>query len=370
MRNTYDALALFSGGLDSILAVKVVEAQGRTVKCLHFHSPFMGHPDRVAHWREVYGLDIEPVDIADAYVAMLTGKPKFGFGKTLNPCVDCKILFLRRARELMPAYGARCIISGEVLGQRPMSQRRDVLNSIRNEADVRDVLVRPLCALRLPPTAVEEAGVLDRERLHGLSGRGRQGQLRLAEEFGLTEIPTPAGGCKLAESASARRYWPVLRHASNPSADDFHLANAGRQYWAGPHWLIIGRNQADNALLESKVRPGDLVFKVRGFPGPLIVGRVFPGVPWSGDVVRDAAAFAASFSPKAVREGVDVPVRLVCDGVADELTVFPARETPLGWRETVWEEAYAERKALERLEREAAQSTDVEASMHMGQELE
>jgi hypothetical protein len=343
----YDAVALLSGGLDSILAAKVVMAQGVRVKCLHFVSPFFGKPHKLNHWGRVYGLDIDAVDVSREFAELLVEGPPHGYGKVLNPCVDCKILMLRLARELMDRYGASFIISGEVVGQRPMSQRRDALNIISRDAGVRDTLVRPLCAKRLAPTPAEEAGLVDRERLLNISGRGRKEQLRLAEEFGLEEIPTPAGGCMLAEVESARRYWPVLKHSPQPTAGDFALANTGRQFWSGPHWLVVGRDQRDNQRLEELVRPGDIVFKVQGFPGPLSLGRQFPGRPWSEEAVRDAAAFAASYSPKARKSGAETPVQVRCGGETGVVTVLPARQTPMDWQEPTWERAQEEKKEAE-----------------------
>lgn len=354
----YDGIALFSGGLDSILAARLLMDQGRSIKCLHFVSPFFGKPGRIRHWEKVYGLDIEAVDVGDEYAALLAAGPVYGYGSVLNPCVDCKILMMRRARDLMERYGARFIVSGEVLGQRPMSQRRDTLNVIRRDAGVRDLLLRPLCALRLEPTAVEESGLVDRERLLGISGRGRKDQLDLAARMGITDIPTPAGGCMLTEKENARRYWPLLTRLARPGAADFALANVGRQLWHGDWWLSVGRNQADNEAFASLARPGDLLFKVAGFPGPLALGHA--AAPhrssWTGDATLAAASLVASYSPKACRaaEAGDglVPVRVTPagnDGEARIVNVVPTRDTVFA--EPTWEDA---RLALQALHKTSA----------------
>jgi hypothetical protein len=344
---TYDAVALFSGGLDSILAVKVVEEQGRRVKCLHFLSPFFGKPHKIEHWSTIYGLDIVGVDVGEDFVRMLEN-PAHGYGRFLNPCIDCKILMAAKARELMDAYGARCIISGEVLGQRPMSQRRDALNIIRRDAQVKDVLVRPLSAKRLDPTQAEIDGVLDRERLLTLSGRGRKDQMGLARKYGLKEIPTPAGGCMLAEQESARRYKPLIDLANAEAPElraslkpaDFDLSNMGRQYWSGTHWLVIGRNKADNERLTAMAEPEDYLFKVRFFPGPISLGRPLAAAQvergWSEEALRTAAALAAWFSPKARAEGA-VRVLATRRGETQEFEVTPAQNGGGAWGETVWE---------------------------------
>ncbi len=347
MKNTYDAIALFSGGLDSILAAKVLEEQGLKVKCIHFVTPFFGKPEKLAKWRKTYALDIESVDISADFVQLLRKRPEHGFGKLLNPCVDCKILLMRKALELMETYGASCVVSGEVLGQRPMSQRRDTLNVIRRDSGLKDLLLRPLSAKLLEPSAAEKSGLVDRERLHKISGRGRKQQMELAAHFGITEIPTPAGGCMLAEQENASRYWMVLTRLEEPTADDFTLAHTGRQYWSeegrGDRWLCIGRNAGSNARLHELVRAEDYVFRLRDFAGPLAVGRHMGG--WDETTLRDAAAFVASYSPKAVQSAQDggevvVMWRQGPYGAAEkELTVTPARETALKWQEPLWEDA-------------------------------
>lgn len=353
------AVALFSGGLDSILAAKLIAEQNVSVLCLHFHSPFFGKPGAVRYWERLYNLHIRPVDIGEDFTRMLVERPRHGFGSVLNPCVDCKILMLRHAKAVMEELGACCIISGEVLGQRPMSQRRDTLNVIRRDAGVREFLLRPLSALHLDPTEAELAGVIDRGRLLKISGRGRKDQLALAERFQLKEIPTPAGGCRLAEQENARSYWPVLKHMPGPAASDFTLANTGRQYWHTPeltggdagepaYWLTIGRNQDDNTALMALARERDLLFKTRDFPGPIALGR-FSGQEWPAEVVNAAASFTASYSNKAVRHsdtnGKPVFVR-VHSGSLDApgflMEVAPNRNPVFSWREYPWEGAREE----------------------------
>lgn len=346
MNKPYDALSLFSAGLDSLLAAKVLEAQGLRVKCLHFVTPFFGHPGKVKGWRETYGLDIDIVNIGDEYVELMKSGPKYGFGKFFNPCVDCKIIMLQHTRKLLAKYGAKFIATGEVIGQRPMSQRRDAMNSVRNESQTDGLLLRPLCAKNLDPTPMEESGLVDREQLYGIYGRGRKDQMRLAEEFGITDIPTPAGGCRLTESASACRYAPVFEHHPNPTAKDFYLSNVGRQYWAGTHWLSIGRDKNSNEMIRRNIMDTDLVFDVEGYPGPLALGRQITG-DWSEEAVKDAAAFMASFSPKARRAEVPVKV-LVRKGDSEHtVTIMPSRETALGWHERTWKDAIPTRNAMD-----------------------
>lgn len=361
------AIALFSGGLDSILAAKLIQEQGLEVACLHFVSPFFGKARKIDYWREQYGLDIRPLDISENFAQLMANRPKYGFGSVLNPCVDCKILMLTHARKVMEDTGACCIISGEVLGQRPMSQRRDTLNVIRRDAELKGKLLRPLCAQHLDPTEAELDGTIDRNRLLGITGRGRKEQMALAERFQIRDIPTPAVGCRLAEKENARSYWPVLRFSPSPSASDFHLANTGRQYWHIPQadgknafWLTVGRKQEDNSAIMQLAGPKDLLIKARDFPGPIGIARSF-GTEWPAELVRAAAAFTASYSPKATRhaEEQNLPVAVrIHSGSLDEpgtlLEVFPSREPDIIWSEYSWQAAREEIKAEAKIRAEAS----------------
>lgn len=349
-RKTYDAIALFSGGLDSILTVKVLEEQGLRVKALHFFTPFFGKPQARKYWERLYNIDLTAVDLGDDFADLLKQGPTSGFGKVLNPCVDCKILLLRRAKALLPHYGATFLATGEVMGQRPMSQRRDTLNRISREADVRDCLLRPLSARLLPPTPMEEDGRVNRELLCDISGRGRNAQFELAKRFNITEFPTPAGGCRLAEMENARRYWPVLQYLPDCTADDFYLANLGRQFWHGRHWLSVGRNATDNEALEKLARPADFIFKTLDFPGPLSLGRPTPGADWDEATQLSAAALAASFSPKARQYSGPLRVRITQGESSRELVIdspqTAAQTAAALWHALTWEEVKPEIHAL------------------------
>lgn len=305
--STYDCLALFSGGLDSILAYKLLQIQGLQVLGLHFISPFYGRPASLDHWMSTFGIDIFPVDISQPFVDMLVHGPHWGFGRHLNPCIDCKILMLRQAKDLLEHFQARFIVSGEVLGQRPMSQRRDALQIVQREARVKDLLIRPLSARLLAPTPMEESGFVDRTKLCGISGRGRKLQLALAHDFQLPEIPTPSGGCLLTDPESVKRFCPLLKYILTPSINDFQLSKIGRQFWSDGHWLVIGRNKTDNAKLLELVQAHDIIFKLADIPGPLAIGRQFK-TPWSQNMIQEAAHFMLSFSTK-VRESPQ-PIRV------------------------------------------------------------
>lgn len=335
--NKYRAVALFSGGLDSILAVRIMQMQGWEVVGLHFYSPFFGNPELVDHWRNIHGLEIIKKDVSDEFVAMLLNGPEHGLGKFLNPCVDCKIFMLGLAKKYMLDLQARLIISGEVLGQRPMSQRRDALFLIRNRAGVKDVLLRPLSAGLFDPIPAESFGLVNRERLLSLSGRGRKEQIALAREMNIREIPTPGGGCLLTQAQSARRYLPVLNNGfRTPASGDFLLANVGRQYWADGHWLCVGRDKQDNERLNALKKEGDYIFQLKGFPGPSGIGR-----PWSGEwerkTIESGASWLSRFAPKARKSlrAVEVEVRQRAE--KEIFRVWPGNTGDFNWEEPSWD---------------------------------
>lgn len=266
--HNYNCLALFSGGLDSILAIKLIQQQNLRVLALHFYSPFFGKPHEVEKWEKEYGFEILPIDVGEEFIEIVKN-PKHGYGSHLNPCIDCKIFMIKKAKKLLPLFKAKFIVTGEVIGQRPMSQRKDSMNLIKKEAEVEDVLLRPLCAKNLPQTKAEEENIVDRSKLLDIRGRSRKRQLELAQKFNIKKIPTPAGGCLLTDPEMAHRFKKVLDNRKDPKVNDFELCKLGRHFWANGNWLIIGRNHKENMLLTKLVRQGDLVLKLAEIPGPL-----------------------------------------------------------------------------------------------------
>jgi hypothetical protein len=278
------ALALFSGGLDSILACRTVAAQGIQVRALKFVTPFFSHhllaeeEQFQQKMQNKYGIAAELIDLSSGYLDMLR-QPKHGFGKNFNPCIDCKIMMLRRARELMDERGASFLITGEVLGQRPMSQRRDTLNLIEREAGCQDMLLRPLSAKLFKPILAERQGVIERERLHGFSGRSRGPQLALAQQMGIVDFPAPAGGCVLTDpvlSARIQRFYNGLFAVSQEeiTAEDIKLLLLGRQFLLpGGCWLVLGRNQEENERLTALGGLEDWQLFMPERPAPLALLR-------------------------------------------------------------------------------------------------
>ncbi len=350
MTKKYDALALMSGGLDSILAARTVMDQGLSVLGLHFITPFFGKPEEIPFWQEHYGIEVAPVDISQKYVDMMLDGPSQGFGKWLNPCIDCKIVMLSHAASLLPEYGAKFLISGEVQGQRPMSQRADALNLISKRGrcviscSVRSV---PAICRRLP---WRNPGWWIANVCTTSMGE-RKRQYEMAEHYGFTEIPTPAGGCCLTEAQGAARFVKLLTHRPRPSVNDFRLVRHGRQYWADTNWLVFGRASADNIQIDSCIEPTDYVLRLKDFPGPLAVGRPVAG-DWDSETIRDAAAFVSSYSGKACKhfEATGEPIKITVqrDEAVEVIEVAPSREAVLPWTEPQpeivreWKKAQAE----------------------------
>lgn len=278
------ALALFSGGLDSILAARLVASLGVRVLAVKFVTPFFDYelladPERYQQEvMEKYGLEVVLYDLSHNYLDLLH-KPAHGFGKNFNPCIDCKILMCSRAKELMAKYNASFLISGEVLGQRPMSQRRDTMRVIERDSDNDGLLLRPLSAKLMSPTKAEIEGWVDREKLLDFSGRGRSRQIELARQYGITDFPAPAGGCILADPILSRRIARIYQgdfivKAEDISVTDVRLLLVGRQFLLpGGAWLILGRNEKENRKIEALAEEGDMLLHMPERPGPTALLR-------------------------------------------------------------------------------------------------
>jgi len=285
------AIAMISGGLDSTLALALVKRQGVLVKAVTFYTGFCvtetqrrkgGRPDGTIPRNEALRaaadleVDVEYVDISGSgYLDMLV-HPRYGYGKNANPCVDCRVFMMSRAREIMEREGADFVFTGEVLGQRPKSQRRDTLWVIEREAGLQGRLLRPLSARLLPPTIAEQEGLLDREKLLDISGRSRQRQMALARELGILDWPQPAGGCCfLTDEAFSRKFFDILdqRQAMGEERrivpEDVVLLSTGRHFRLSPGVkLIVGRSEVENALLEGYA-PGRARLAARDLNGPV-----------------------------------------------------------------------------------------------------
>ena len=195
--------------------------------------------------------------------------PEYGYGKYMNPCIDCRILMVRKAMKMLGEFNASFVVTGEVLGQRPMSQRRDALRIIERDSGADGLLLRPLSALHLRPTDMENKGLVDRSRLLELTGRGRKDQIALAVKYGIKEYPAPAGGCVLADPILSRRLKRVFELWPDFDVNDCVLAQMGKHFILPDRsWLVIGRDERENAKIVSIIRKGDIKLDLARVPGP------------------------------------------------------------------------------------------------------
>ncbi|MDD2852548.1 MAG: hypothetical protein PHY09_11730 [Desulfuromonadaceae bacterium] len=275
------AIALLSGGLDSTLAVKMMLDLGIKVEALNFTSPFCtctgknsGCKSEAVRVAQEYNIPIKVLHKGLDYLEIVRS-PVYGYGKGMNPCIDCRIYLLKRAKEYMVESGADFVITGEVLGQRPMSQRRDTLRIIERESGLKGLLLRPLSARHFEPTIPENEGWVDRDKLLAIEGRSRKIQMEMAEDLDVKNYPCPAGGCLLTEPSFVPKIRDIFQHSEKLQQRDFKLLKTGRHFRLGPHSkAIIGRNEVDNNQLEHSRQSGEaaLTWLDGNTPVAIIVG--------------------------------------------------------------------------------------------------
>ncbi len=267
------AIGLLSGGLDSTLAVKLMMNQGIEVTALNFITPFCtctrkGCKHEANRIAEKFDIPIKVVVAGDEYIQMVKN-PKHGYGKNMNPCIDCRIFMLKKAKKYMEEMGASFLFTGEVLGQRPMSQRRETMTIIEKEAGLEGLILRPLSAQFLEPTIPEKEGLIDREKLFGIRGRWRKPQMELAEEFGIKDYLCPAGGCRLTDPQFARRVREAFEHDED-GIQDMNLLKYGRHFrLPSGVKVIVGRNEEENSIISKFAGERDLLMEGIGFGSPI-----------------------------------------------------------------------------------------------------
>jgi len=321
------AVALLSGGLDSTLAIRVVQEQGIAVVAINFSTAFCtctpkgqgcSSSRRAA---DQLGVELVVQVLTDEYYALLKDPPH-GFGRALNPCIDCRILKLKKSAKVMRERGASFLITGEVLGQRPMSQRRDALRIIDRDSGLEGLILRPLSAQHLPPTVPEREGWVDRGKLLAISGRSRKVQMELAEHFGIHDYPCPAGGCLLTEPEFARKLKDLMTWKPDFTTHDLNLLKVGRHFRlpAGSR-LLVGKNERENQRLHALARESEILLDTEGVPGPLALLQNGDGE----EDLRLAAAIMARYVKAAgpirfrVSRGPEGPGReLLAEALAPE----------------------------------------------------
>lgn len=291
------AIALFSGGLDSALAILLVLRQNIKVTALTFMTHFgCDITDKSScssdpyPMSEKFGFTVKMVHLGHQFIDIVKN-PKFGHGKNMNPCIDCRILMLREAAKLMEIIKADFIITGEVLGQRPLSQRRPQMNLVLNETGLKGKLVRPLSAKLLAPSDPEISGMLDREKLEAISGRSRKRQIQMADEYGLEDYPSPAGGCLLTDPAYSQRLRDLISHTEHIDFDDLNLLKVGRHFrMDDKNKFIVGRNEEENDKIEKYRKKDEWIFEALGTGSPLTLLK--------GELDDESISMAASLTAR------------------------------------------------------------------------
>lgn len=302
---SHRAIALLSGGLDSTLAVRLILDQGLKVEALNFVTPFctcnrQGRCEARAV-AEQLGIAIQTIPVIEPLFEAIKS-PKHGYGSGMNPCLDCRILMFTRARERLQEIGADFVFTGEVLGQRPMSQHLRAMRLIDAESGLTDRVLRPLSAKLLPPTYPERAGIVRREKLLAIHGRSRKEQISLAGRYHLTDYPCPAGGCRLTDPGFSRRMRDLATHTPDFDLNDVNLLRIGRHFRLSPACkVVVGRDEEENRTLRMLARSGDALLEVPGVGSPLTLLR---GEALSNDL-ETAAAITARYSDAV---GVDIVV--------------------------------------------------------------
>jgi len=311
------AVGLLSGGLDSILAVRIMLEQKIEVTALHFRTGFsylerdraIGkiEPSDAEKAAAILGVNLEVIDVSDEYIPLIL-YPRYGYGAGMNPCVDCRIFLLRQAKRWMEMHDYHFVFTGEVVGQRPMSQMRPTLNTIERESDMQGYLLRPLSAQILDPTVPEQRKWVDREKLYKINGRGRKRQIALAEQFGVTEYPQPSGGCcYLIDRNYSRRLRDLLAHEGNAAltGERATLLAIGRHLRLPSGCkIVVGRNeQENNYLMNCGVR--GFLLTTGKLPGPT---TLMPGAP-TREEIELTARITAGYSDGKEEPGVPVEVR-------------------------------------------------------------
>ncbi|HEO63817.1 MAG TPA: DUF814 domain-containing protein [Candidatus Omnitrophica bacterium] len=323
------AVALFSGGLDSMLAIKLMIEQGIEVYALNFLTIFCtctskGCMHQATKAAKELGVPLKVMNITMEYMEIVKN-PKHGRGRNMNPCIDCRIFTFKKARAYMNEIGASFVITGEVLGQRPMSQKQHAIKTIERESGLQGLIVRPLSAVLFESTLPEKMGIVDRKKLLDIQGRQRVRQFKLAEELGINDYPCPAGGCLLTDKSFSDRLKDLFEHKPGYEPNDLHLLKTGRHFRiSASAKLIAGRDEKENNKLITFAQPGDYIFDVVDIPSPIGLVR--------GNLDEADRYLAASIIVRysdASTDKTEVSYKIFPSEEIANLIVTPATETTI-----------------------------------------
>lgn len=304
MSKKVKAIVLFSGGLDSQLVIRILQSQKIEIVALHFILPFgagcCSDQKCVFNFTQVNGVKLEIVDCSrgknlQEYLEIVKA-PQFGRGTGINPCIDCRIFILKKAKELLKKLKANFIATGEVLGERPMSQHLRALKLIEKETGLENKIVRPLSAKLLPETEAEKNGLVSREKLLAITGRRRLPQIELAKKYGLKNYPQPAGGCLLCEKEFSKRFLSALENLGDLNENDVELLKIGRHNWQDKTLIVLGHNQKENEKITKLANLEDVLIEPENFSGPTALIR---GKKIDQEIIQKAKELIIGYSNKA-----------------------------------------------------------------------
>lgn len=325
------ALALLSGGLDSTLAVRVILEQGIEVEGINFVTVFCNCTTKNMgcsagkQAAQTLGINLKIVNTSREFLEIVKN-PKHGYGRNMNPCIDCRIYMLKQAKNYMSETGAGFLITGEVLGERPMSQRRDAMRIIERESGLEGLIVRPLSAKLMPPSIPEKEGWIDRGKLLSIQGRSRKPQIEMAAHFGINDYPCPAGGCLLTDPGFTQRMKDLMKYHPDFDLNDVHLLKTGRHLRLLPELkAVVGRNERENEQILTFTQDDDVIFRLIDLPGPITLLR--------GKTNREFEELTASITAHYSKAKNDKKVRISCRRLPGEreetLLVSPLPEEEL-----------------------------------------
>jgi tRNA-uridine 2-sulfurtransferase len=325
------AVALLSGGLDSNLAVRMMLDQGVEIEAVAIKTPFCdfdcgkGCGHRVKEVASELGVHLKTFYYGEEYLKMLK-HPKYGYGSGMNPCIDCRAMMYRTAKEYMEKIGADFVVTGEVLFQRPMSQNNRALHIIEEEAEMKGKILRPLSAKHLSPTEAEKDGLVEREKLCNIKGRSRKEQIALAKYFNISDPPNAAGGCLLTDPAFSKRIRDVMEHTKNiPSINDVELLKIGRHFRLSMEAkLIVGRDEDENDMIDAMVTDGDIKMEASECVGPRCILRC---IECDSKILNMAARIVLRYSDAP--RGNQSKVKVEINGYKEEISALPANDTEL-----------------------------------------
>ena len=313
------AIALLSGGLDSILAAKLVLDEGIEVEALNFLTVFCNCTTKDSTClssksaADQLKINLKVLEVSREYLNIVKN-PSHGYGRNLNPCIDCRIFMLKKAGEYMRENGASFLVTGEVLGERPMSQRMEAIKLIEKESGMEDLILRPLSAKLFPPTIPEKEGWVNREKFLAIKGRSRKPQIRLAEELGIKDYPCPAGGCLLTDKDFSGRMRDLMKFNPDFIVKDVKLLKLGRQFRLNPlAKLIVGRNEKENIRLAELAEESDFCFNPREVKGPTGLGR--------GTFSREALSLSSQIIARYSDKNGSKSVEVICNNKKDTCTL-------------------------------------------------